>query len=251
MSGPITYVYDIETYPHLVRTFSLYKTSIGPHQIVEPGGMLCFAAQRVGASKVEAHAMWSGHEEMVRRLFDIMDEADYLVGYNLDKFDNRKVNAAFAEYGLGKPSPYRSVDLYKTVKKNFDLPSYRLAYVSKWLGLEGKADDGGFDTWLGCLDGDELAQRRMLRYNRQDVRVTTQVFEKLLPWISGLNVPLYDGDEEAGDLKCTRCGGTDIQSRGWAYTTTYRYRRYQCQGCKGWMRDRKSEPTPNAELRSV
>lgn len=245
------YVYDIETTPNLVYAWGLWDQNIGINQIVEPQDILSFAATKLGSKGVEAHAAWDGYEQMVRRLHEIMDDADYLVGYNSASFDNKHVRAAFVKLNLKPPSPHRDIDLLRVVKKQFKFPSHKLDYVCQALGLDVKVPNGGMDTWIKCMEGNEAAQKLMLKYNKQDVKITAQLFDRLLPWVDGLNVPLYGEDETESPLSCTRCEGTRVQQRGWAYTTTYRYRRYQCQKCGGWMKSRRSEPLVNAELRNA
>jgi hypothetical protein len=148
--------------------------------------------------------------------------------------------------------------LYRTVRK-FNWPSRKLAFVCQQLGLDLKTDPGGFATWDHILRGTPeqqvKARNRMVKYCKNDVLITTQLYNRLLPWIDGLNVPLFDsGGNDTGTsqgaAKCTRCGGSKIHSRGWAYTTTTRYRRFQCKGCGGWMRAAKSEPVVSAVLRN-
>lgn len=247
--SPNIWVYDIECTPNLVYAWGLWDQNIGINQIVEPQDILCFAARKVGTSKIEVHASWDDYDAMIERLWAIMDEADYLVGYNQASYDNKHVRAAFAKKGMPPPSPHRDIDLLRVVRKQFKFPSHKLDYVCKALDLDVKVENGGMETWIKCMDGDPTAQRLMLKYNRGDVKITEQLFNRLLPWIDGLNLPLYSEDD--GETHCTRCGSTDIQSRGWAYTTTYRYRRYQCTACGGWMRSKSCEPTPNAELRNA
>jgi hypothetical protein len=255
LSGPEIWCFDIETTPNLVYAWGLWDQNIGINQIVQPQDILCFAAHKIGSNKIETAAAWDGYENMVSRLHQIMDSADYIVGYNNVSFDNKHVRAAFVKAGLEPPSPHRDIDLLRVVRKQFKFPSHKLDYVCRALGLDVKVETGGMDLWTKCLGGDQKAQRKMLKYNRQDVRITTQLYQRLLPWIPGLNVPLYsvgtESDTSQGEAKCTRCGGTNIHQRGWAYATTYRYKRYRCVDCGGWMRDKKSEPTPNTELRNV
>jgi hypothetical protein len=144
---------------------------------------------------------------------------------------------------MSPPSPWRDVDLYRTVKK-FNWPSRKLAFVCQQLGLDLKTDPGGFSTWTDILTGEgkarDSARKRMEKYCANDVRITGQLFERLRPWIDGLNVPLYD-DESEDLLACNRCGSEDVVRRGFAYTTTARYQRFRCGGCGGWLRSRKSE----------
>ena len=257
--SPQIWCVDIETRPSEVFAWGLRDLSVGLSQIIRPGGLLMFAAQRVDGKKIESHAEWDGYEAMVRRSHEIYDAADYIVTFNGARFDNKHLRAAWAEQGLAPPSPWRDIDLYKTVGK-FQWPSRKLAFVCQQLGLDLKSDPGGFDTWVQILKGEDeakklQAQRRMKKYCVNDVRITTQLFHRLLPWIDGLNIPLYsvgnESDTSEGEARCTRCGGTSIQQRGWAYTTTYRYKRYRCMDCGGWMKDKKSEPFANADLRNV
>lgn len=256
--SPEIWTIDIETRPSEVYAWGLRDQNIGINQIIRPGGLLMFAAQKHGNKTVEARTEWDGYEDMVGRAWEIYDAADYIVTYNGARFDNKHLRAAWAELGMAPPSPWRDVDLFKTVGK-FNWPSRKLAFVCQKLGVDHKTDPGGFETWDHILRGTEAqqirARRRMVKYCKNDVFITTQLFHRLLPWIDGLNVPLIsggnDGDTSGDEATCTRCGGTSIQQRGWAYTTTYRYKRYRCMGCGGWMRDKRSEPTPNAELRNA
>ena len=241
--APVLYTVDIETRPNEAYVWSLHGDQhVGLSQIIRPAGLLMFAAQKHGQSKVEAHTDWDGYEAMVQRAWDIYDEADYIVTYNGARFDNSWLRAVWAEAGLTPPSPWRDIDLYRTVKK-FNWPSRKLAFVCQQLGLDLKGDPGGFATWDDILRGEgaarDRARARMVKYCRQDVRITTQLFDRLLPWIDGLNIPLHiDCEHQA----CNRCNSTNVHRRGWAYTTTYRYARFRCMDCGGWMRARKSEP---------
>lgn len=239
------YTVDIETRPNEAYVWGLHDQNVGLSQIIRPAGLLMFAAQRHGSSKVESHTEWDGYEAMVQRAWDIYDAADYIVTYNGARFDNSWLRAVWAEAGLTPPSPWRDIDLYRTVRK-FNWPSRKLAFVCQQLGLDLKGDPGGFETWDHILRGDEAqqarARKRMVKYCRNDVIITTQLFDRLLPWIDGLNIPLVTDCEHQA---CTRCNSTNLHQRGWAYTTTYRYKRYRCMDCGGWMRNRKSEPAPN------
>ena len=244
--APVLYTVDIETRPNEVYAWGLRDQNVGLSQIIRPAGLLMFAAQRHGSQKLIVETEWDGYENMVKRAWEIYDAADYVVTYNGARFDNSWLRAVWAESGLTPPSPWRDIDLYRTVRK-FNWPSRKLAFVGQQLGLDLKTDPGGFETWDHILRGTDeqkaKARARMVRYCKNDVRITTQLFDRLLPWIDGLNVPLITGDG-ATESCCTRCGSHDVQSRGWAYTTTMRYRRYRCMSCGGWMRNRRSEPAP-------
>jgi hypothetical protein len=256
--SPEIWTVDIETRPNEVYAWGLRDQNVGINQIIRPGGLLMFAAHKRGNKHVEAHAEWDGYEDMVRRSHEIYDAADYIVTFNGVRFDNKHLRAAWAEIGLPPPSPWRDIDLFKTVGK-FNWPSRKLAFVCDKLGLDLKTDPGGFSTWDHILRGTDAqkasAQKRMIRYCKNDVKITSQLFDRLLPWIDGLNIPLISGgsdeDTSGAAAMCTRCGGVNVHQRGWAYTTTYRYKRYCCMDCGGWMKDKKCEPVVNADLRNA
>lgn len=253
MAGPEIWVYDIETSPNLVYSWGLWDQNIALNQVVETQEILCFAATKIGGKKIETHAAWDGYDAMIGRLHQIMDTADYVVGFNHIAYDNKHVKAAFVKAGLTPPSPYRDIDLMREVKRNFKFQSNKLAHVCAQLGLSMKTDPGGFNTWKQILGGEgdvqAAAQRRMVKYCRNDVKITAELFHRLRPWITGLNVPMFDAVGSV--LRCTRCGGEKLQQRGWAYTTTTRYKRFCCVGCGGWMRAAKTEPLGRELLRNV
>jgi hypothetical protein len=206
---------------------------------------MMFAAQWHGKKKVEVHSEWDegGWSGMIRAAWSVFDSAEYVVSYNGASFDSAHLRAAWAELGMPPPSPWREIDLYRTVKK-FRWPSRKLEFVCKQLGLEHKTDPGGFKTWTDILDGEgkvrDAARKRMAAYCANDVKITTALYFRILPWIDGLAVPLFTGEDEAA-MACNRCGSEDLQRRGWAYTTTTKYRRWRCNDCGGWARSRKSE----------
>ena len=252
MSGPVVYTVDIETRPNEVYSWGLFDQNISVNQIINPGGVMMFAAKQYGDKKIEAHCEWDGHSEMVARAWEIFDDADYIVSYNGANFDTKHLKAAWVQAGLTPPSPWREIDLLRTVRK-LNLPSRKLSYVTSALGLDHKTDPGGFETWVQILRGEgsvqTQARNRMVKYCKNDVMITEQLFERLRPWVDGLNLPLYEGEENRE--ACTRCNSTDLHRRGWAYTTTYRYRRYRCNGCGGWLRSKRSEKLLNTELRNA
>ncbi|HKI62867.1 MAG TPA: ribonuclease H-like domain-containing protein [Mariprofundaceae bacterium] len=175
-------------------------------------------------------------EDMIEGIYDLVDAADVVVHYNGTKFDMPTLNQEFALLGLSKPSPYKQVDLLRTVRKQFRLPSNKLSYVSMYLGLGDKTQHKGMGLWRECMAGDPRAWKTMETYNKQDVVLLEKMYNKLKPWIDGHpNVALYDGDET---VRCPRCGGTHLQKRGYAYTPTMKYQQYHCQDCGAWSRAR-------------
>lgn len=256
---------DIETAPHLCYSFNLWNTNIAPIQIVEPSRMISFAAKWEDSKRVIFESEFDftldptayGPEElkmirelerpddrrrMVQRAFDLLDEADVVVTYNGDKFDLRRLGQEFRLAGLGQPSPFASVDLYKVIKAEEEWASHKLAYITERYHLTGKLPNDGFQLWLDCLAGDPRAWRQMRRYNKRDV-VTTEELKQACHDLK-LNMPaaVLFSDEPILEGSCPICG-EQAQRRGYAYTKTRRYPRFYCAADKKWFRGNRSDRT--------
>jgi hypothetical protein len=249
--GPKILVLDIETSPHVVYAWGLWDQNIGINQIVRPGGVICFAAKWRGKPKVHFHSdHHDGHDAMVARAHALIDEADAIVHYNGRAFDLKHLKREFLLAGHGPPSPHKDIDLLTVARAKFKFPSNKLAHISVALGLEGKAQTGGFDLWTGCMADDPTAWRQMKAYNIQDVVQTEAVYDRLLPWID--NHPhwgLYTTPAFEGDDCCQNCGSKDLQRRGSYMTNVGRYRRHLCNACGKFGRGRKRVGT--VDMRGV
>lgn len=243
MNARILYL-DIETSPTVADVWSLRDLSVGINQIKVQPRMIGFG-YRWSDSKRRAQFVseyHNGHAEMVEIAHGLLDEADALCGYNSQGFDAKHLNSEFVVAGLTPPSPYKHIDLYKVVRANFRLPSYKLQYVLQRLNLGSKLQHTGHQMWIDCLGDDEerkaKAWRLMSRYCRQDVDVLPALKEALLPWMGG---PFNAGNYAKTEGRhCPSCGSDNVQSRGVQVTTTLTYDRYQCQSCGRWSRSRKS-----------
>jgi DNA polymerase elongation subunit (family B) len=233
-------VVDIETAPHLAHVWGLWDQNVGLSQIADVGHVLCWAAKWVGERDVEYRSEHhDGHEAMVRRAWELFNDADAVVGYNSRSFDVKHLRREFVLAGLTPPSPHKDIDLITTCRTQFKFASNKLEHVASELGLGHKVKHSGFELWLGCLRGDEAAWREMRRYNIQDVKLTEKLYLRLLPWIK--NHPhhgLYLAEHRP---VCQNCGGNDLQRRGHSQTTLGRYQRFHCGTCGAWSRGRHSD----------
>lgn len=239
---------DIETSPNLVYTWGTRKQFISAEQIVEPTRMLCFAAKWMhDKNKVVYRSEFHhGREEMLEKLWELLDEADAVVHYNGKRFDIPHINREFLEGGFTPPSPYKQIDLYQVVVRKFRFQHNRLDYILDRLGLQRKLGNEGFPLWVKCLAGDKAAWSKMKKYNVQDVRVMGPLYEYLLPWIDQHpNVGLH---VDANDPTCPKCGSHHVQKRGTYDANTYKYQRYHCQDCGAWSRSRNRLAKPQEGL---
>lgn len=243
---------DIETSPHLAYSFQTWNTNIRPYHIVEPSRMLCFAAKWEHKPRVEFHSEYDYflegsfpelHLEMVQRAFTLLDEADVVVTYNGDRFDLRRLGQEFRLAGLGQPSPFASVDLYKVIRREEEWASHKLSYITERYKLTGKLEDGvDFALWRGCLEGDPKSWRIMRRYNRGDTVTTEELKQACHDLKLDMPAAVLFSDEPILEGSCPVCGEQG-QRRGFAYTKTRRYPRYYCVADKKWFRGNRSDRT--------
>lgn len=239
---------DIETRPITAYTWGIRDQNIGINQILDAGGILCFAAKFHGERKVHFSAEWEdGERKMLRKARDLLDEADAVLGWNSDRFDTRWLNGQFAKHGMNRPSPYTKVDVMKSARHFLCLPSYKLDFVAQFLGVGQKVRTGGFDLWTDVLNGDAKARALMRRYNIADTKLTEAVFDRLRQngWVKGLPNHAIDGGHV-----CPHCGSDRLQARGFNHSKTRRYQRWQCRECHGWSQSTASEPG-GAKLKAV
>jgi DNA polymerase elongation subunit (family B) len=224
---------DIETSPVVAHAWGLFKQNIAINQIIERPRTICFGAKFMDERKVHWFSEHDhGVDAMTRAAHALLDEADIVMHYNGDRFDLPRLNTEFVLSGLTPPAPYKSIDLLKVVRRNFNFPSNKLAYIAQQLGLSGKIKHEGHELWIKCLAGDPKAWAQMRRYNVQDVKLLEELYEILRPWISGHpNLGLF-----TDEVVCPNCASEDLQRRGFAYTQLGKYQRLRCKACGTWTR---------------
>lgn len=228
---------DIETAPHKVYAWGLFDQNISTHQIQEPGYTLCWAAKWLGAKDISfSSIIKDGRKRMIGKVHKLMNEADAIVHYNGTRFDIPTLNQEMVLLGLTPPAPYKQIDLLKTVKRQFKLPSNKLDYVAKHLGVKGKLPNKGMDLWKGCMAGKPDAWKDMEAYNTQDIICLEDVYNKMRPWI--INHPNQNLFGETASMRCHVCGGSHLQKRGFSRTAAMIYQRFQCKDCGAWNRSR-------------
>jgi hypothetical protein len=236
-TGPSILMIDIETSPAIVPVWDIWNPHITPDSIIRDKEMMCFAAKWLGKDQVIFYSTYHhGKQHMMTALWNLLDRADAVMHYNGQSFDMPHINVGFITEGLPPPAPYKQIDLYSTVKKNFNFTSNKLGLVSKKLSLEGKLDSVGMSTWLLCMEDDDAAWQKMKEYNIQDVHALEDLYHPLRPWIH--NHPshaLYSGRDDV----CPNCGSDNLEKRGFARTHVSTYQRYNCKECGKWSRAAK------------
>lgn len=230
-------VLDLEVSPTIATVWGLWGQNIGINQLLGNSEVLCWAASWADSDEVMFSSNYeTTHRRMITAIHKLLDEADAVVTYNGDSFDLKVLNKEFALLGLSPPSPYKSIDLYKVVKKKFRFTSNKLDYVVQQFGLGKKEKHQGHELWLNVMNKKsseyESSWATMKAYNIQDVVITEKLYHRIRGWIH--NHPSYAVFND--DHCCPNCGGKSLQKRGFFLTAALRYQRYQCKDCGKWSR---------------
>jgi len=248
--GPKILVFDTETSCPLVFAFGRRKQFINDKAIYKEGGrILCFSYKWLGTDKVHSH--WMTPQEIEDNddsrlaciLFGLYEEADAVVGYNLQGFDDKVVQTRALACGLGKLPSVKKLDPYLQAKKKLKLPSNSLDNVCAYFGLPQKTATG-MELWAKVQSGDEQAMKDMVSYCENDVLVLVNVYN-LLQGLGNVNTDynaaLYYNDNI---VRCRTCGSTDVEVTGRIVTTSASvFEEVRCNECGSIHRIRTSETT--------
>jgi len=238
--------YDIENTSIQVETWRTYQADA--IRVTREWYILAFAWKWMGEKSAHGLTLADfpshfkrGHRDdsqLVKKLWELFNEADVLITHNGNYHDQRKSNARFIAHGLTPPSPYQQIDTYITAKRKFAFTSNKLDELGKYLGV-GRKIRIHPEVWNDCMNGDPKAFALMKKYNIQDVLLLERVYKKMRAWMPnhpsiGVSSPRRPSFASREDLNCPRCGSNKLSSIGWRRTLASRYRRFQCLKCGGF-----------------
>ena len=246
--------WDVENLPNIASTWTLYDTRISHNNIIENQSLISIAWKFLSKGKVESVSITDDLKRFKKNIYDDyhvvrefhkvlnVDKPFVLLAHNGDRFDVRKFNTACIKHGF-EPVPERqSIDTLKQARKHFKFDSNRLDYLGRFLEVGEKLETGGMSLWNDIVQAKypEVGKRpdskkaieavkKMVKYNKQDVKLLIDVFEKLKPYINLPTYTVYSGQV----VGCTKCGSQDFRFADWRYRKSTRKRRYYCKSHKG------------------
>jgi DNA polymerase III, epsilon subunit and related 3''-5'' exonucleases len=231
-------LFDIENTPLVSYTWGIWEQDV--IEVKAEWYILCFSYKWLGEKETHCIALpdFKGYkkgndceEKLIKKLWELFDEAEILIAHNGDNFDIKKANARFIQWGLEPPSPYKSIDTLKLARRNFKFDSNKLDYLGQYLKLGRKVPHTGKHLWFGCMDGDKSSWDLMKKYNKQDVILLEKVYYKLRGWVTvSTNMNLILG----GIFNCPKCGSNQVVKKGFNKTKTAIYQAWKCLNCGGW-----------------
>jgi uncharacterized protein YprB with RNaseH-like and TPR domain len=236
---------DIETAPLLIYAWKAWDTNA--LSIVRDSYILSFAVKWYGEKTVKTYALpdFKGYAknpendfEITKKLREVLDEADAVCAHNGISFDVPRITAKIYQHKLPPPSPFKQIDTLRIARKEFSFTKNNLDHLCQLSGIGKKVKTGGFDLWQGCMNKDPKAWRKMVAYNKYDVVLLAELYERLRPWASNHpNINLLNPK----DHQCPGCGSSDVIRRGWNYGISYRTERWQCKGCSKWSQGKREK----------
>lgn len=239
-------VIDIERLPGTAYIWDPRTDYVAPRNFIEWPRLLCFAARWYGQKTPIFQAEWRDRDAMIRKAWELYDEADHVVTYNGIRFDNKHLRTEWLEAGLTPPRPWKDIDLFAQVKQ-FGFESKSLDSVSRRLGRPGKELHYDIGLAFRAANGEQAAQREMRAYNIGDIELTEWLYDRLRGWITTGHV----GKGHATDKICPNCASEDLELRSTKYRAqVIDYPMFTCQNCGKHSRGTWHAAHPDERLHS-
>lgn len=228
---------DIENLAHLIWAWDTYETNA--IEIERPGHLLSMAYKWLGEKKTYCIAQCDyksykpksdDDSKLCNDIWELLDQADVIIGHNAQNFDIKKINYRFMINGLEPTSSYKVVDTLTSLRRIAKAPSAKLDMLGKDFKLGRKVEHEGWELWKKCYLGDMEAWAKMKKYNVQDVILLEKWYLKLRPWIANHpNLNLILGTLE----NCPKCGvGREfLTKKGHRFNQTTTVQMYWCKNC--------------------
>lgn len=189
-----------------------FKTSISYDQVLKDSAIICICYKWQGSDKMY-HLKWDNgcDKEMMRKFYEVIMDADEIVGHNGDKFDLKWIRTRFLKHGFVGLPQLKSIDTLKISRKYFRFKSNRLDNIGKELGFGGKYETGGIQLWHDIIQkNSRKAMSKMIEYCKRDVVLLEKVYLKLEGYSTPkTHVGMFGSDGEKID--CPFCGGKDVK----------------------------------------
>lgn len=229
--------FDLEVTPLLVWTYNAYE---GNALRIEEDSKIMSVAWAWGDGKIQYKGLHEckgykpsrfkiNDSELVELVYDLIEEADLVIGQNSINFDMKVLRARALAHKLPPLKPVLMEDTLKIAKRYFKLPKYTLEELCRYVGIEGKTELKHSDLLWGYLEGDTKKGKLMKAYNVRDVEITRKFYNEVKGWhLSHTNLNFI----YRRPLRCPTCLSEKYHKRGFDnFKRTGTRQRYICQEC--------------------
>lgn len=236
-------IVDIETSPIIAMVWGLGKQYLSQENMLEDWYIMSFSAKWLGdpASRmVYMEARDRNDKPLLKKLWELFNEADIVVTQNGQKFDEPKIKARMMLQGFKPYKPFLHHDTYLQ-NSDKEFTSHSLAYLTskfctKYKKLKHK-EFPGFSLWRECRGGNPKAWAEMRKYNNYDTLSTEELYLNTRGWSKKKAPSILTGDIE--ERQCRYCGEFRCTKEGLDRTVKKVFIRLQCQACGKWSRGKE------------
>jgi DNA polymerase elongation subunit (family B) len=178
-------IYDIETCRIRAWVWWTGKGYTNHANLIDEPKIITISWKWIGEEGIH-YVTWDKNHCDKQLMIDFLKEynnADMVIGYNNDRFDNRWINARAMKHNLDVNIHVKSYDIMKEEKRVFRVPSYSMAYMSKYSNVIHKQGHEGIHMWNMIQTGtpEEQAEylEKMVIYNVGDIAATEELYLRL------------------------------------------------------------------------
>lgn len=243
--APKILLLDLENAASVGLVFGRFKQNLSQDHILEEGGwLLSYAYKWLGSARVQGvvltkdEAIKSDDSRLVAELWELIEQADFVVAHNSYGHDIPLLKARVIINGFPPLRKNKIVDSL-SLAKEFKFNSKKLDSLCHALGIGRKIEHSGIKLWKECQEGIEKALATMLEYNIGDVELLEELYLTIRPHSTRHpNIALhYQGDK----VRCNICCSDNVQTTGNLVTTNVNvFEEYICLDCKARFKSRKS-----------
>ncbi len=119
-------------------------------------------------------------QRVVKEFLEALKDIDVLVGYYNTNFDNKFMRTRAEIHGYDFPSfgMVKNLDLFYLVRAKLNITRKSLGVACETLGL-GKKGHEPIEVWNKAKIGHQASIDALYKYNKQDVKLTKKLFERL------------------------------------------------------------------------
>jgi uncharacterized protein YprB with RNaseH-like and TPR domain len=232
---PKILVFDLEVSTKIVHTYQMYDVNHSPDHVIQDFYILSFAAKWIGSDEVIYMDIRNARPKnndlsLLKKLHALIDEADFVVGHNMGRFDLPTIKSRFIMNDLPPVRDVPVIDTLRIARKHFKFTSNKLSELAKYLKCKNEKDSHsefpGISLFTEAMKGNKRAFESMEHYCKMDVVVTEQIFHKLAPWEKTINFQSF-----YQEAVCS-CGNKQFYKNGLKYQRSGIFQIWRCSVCQ-------------------
>lgn len=228
--------FDFEVSPNTCLVWRTgRKLTVNPESIIAERKIISVAWKWQGESKIHSLA-WDKNQDdrtLLIAFSKVIDQADEAIAYFGDSYDAPFFRTRCLIHGIRINPTIKIVDPLKWVRGKYFFNSGKLDYVAQVLGV-GKKIDTNFQLWRDIvLNKCPIALEKMLRYNRQDIRILEGVWKILS---DSMSAQTHAGVSQGKPRwTCAKCGSEDVRKSKTRITAVgAKQHQMTCLDCHGY-----------------